>query len=442
MVFNFPQKSIRLIGYMLLYIPSLVFAQIDPAQQVALHKINQHLEKEQFDIALNSLTDLAEEYGVPSSVALSTQLIPQDLSPEFLQHLLLLRAIAHEGIGEYAEAKNNYLAYLAKTNDAEISQNIRAKMAWLNTEAAKYLARISVENETQFQRFYQGTPDTLSIAVLPFFNQSNQANLGRIGYGIAGFLSGTFALLPQYLSLPLKTVERSELNAALNEISIDRFYAANSNQKNPHILGARFVLSGLLNQGDKSLSATATLLDLKSRCSTTFEAVSATTNDEGIRILQAKLNEAVVDALQKCFITQFKGDRFTYNQAVMPLYIGEFQQLMLYGEALELSMRGNHRRSTKLFEQSGVLIAQQDLQYLQNVRIATQEYQQKNNIQDTQAAQLGNHIATAALGSAGIADETTTPLSDKMGALPAILNPNLQNLLVKIKIPLPIPPIR
>jgi hypothetical protein len=57
-------------------------------------------------------------------------------------------------------------------------------------------------------------------------------------------------------------------------------------------------------------------------------------------------------------------------------------------------------------------------------------------------AQLSESLATSALGAAGISNDSATPNTDKMGALPGALNPGLQPLLARIKIILPLPPIR
>lgn len=424
-----------------LALPNLLFAQIEPFQQQLLDKAVAHIEAEQFDEALNVLNALAEDNGISDSVVLQTAFLPPNVPKDLLAPLLLYRGMAHEGLGEFAEAKNNYLAYLSFAPTTETSNTVSAKLPILDAQATAYLARLSIENEQKFVRFYQATVDSLTLGILPFFNASRNPQLGRVGYGISGFLSATLALMPRYLQLPLRVVERGNLNAAFSELTLARFYAPDAQPKLAHILGARFVLSGTLHEQDNRIRAEAQLVDLNGRCTTHMPPVETYKNDEGIRFLQAELHEQALEALEICFKNQVRGDRFAYKQDILPLYIDKFQQLLLYGEALEASALGRIRQSNRLFTQSGIVLAQQEQQYLNQQRqLFTESSSQLPKSTRNSGTQLSQMMANTALGSSGMPEDAAMPTGDAMGAVPALLNPNLQPLLVRIKIPLPLPP--
>ncbi len=343
------------------------------AQQVpALSEYARFLNRaERFAEALDAISEAAQLRAIPSAVDMRAESLPDSLDATL--RILLIRAVAQEGLSQFAEARNDYRTFLAVAPNSGAARIIRQRMEFIDRSAVADLATLARFNPEDLGRFYDARLARLQVAILPFFNESDNLLWNFVGYGLAGYLSQTISLLGKMVDLPLSPVSRSEVMAALNSVSLGRFYS-DDNPISPvqvaGILGSQFSITGRVGSGTGGLGLRITPLvgSPDGDSVIVIETLEDSSLPEGLERLQTDLGLVLADQLQQLTGFSYLDSREAFADSLRALIVPDLQRFVAYGRSVELSLAGDIEAAEPLLEGSHAPLARLDHPILQTMR--------------------------------------------------------------------------
>ncbi|MBL7978344.1 MAG: hypothetical protein JNN12_08390 [Bacteroidetes Order II. Incertae sedis bacterium] len=365
-----------------------------------------HLERGRAQQALDALVQAATLADLPDPTDLRARGTSKG-SPDLFGRILISRARAYEALESFAEARNDYLAFVALKPSSEEAQTARTQIQHIDKQAIRYLTNISRQNENRLAHFYNREESRFTIGVLPFLNQTQEADLGRVGFGISGFLTTVFASLGRLTDVPFSTVERSRLNTILTEVNIGRFYGGDRRIPPPSvgkILGAEFIISGLVKTENGRLMVQPIVTHVPKDTSYVLPARSASENNTGLRSLQEELTFAIADQIQR--ITRFKytNGRMAFADAVGTIVADDLQRFLMFSQGFDMAEAGTSDPAGQILSDANIGITGRDRNAVEQTRVVV--LQSYTNVSDilNQTAGFGGFAgggggALAATGS-------------------------------------------
>ncbi len=330
-----------------------------------------HLERGRAQQALDALVQAATLADLPDPTDLRARGVSKG-NPDLFGRILISRARAYESLESFAEARNDYLAFLALNPSGDHAQAARSQIQHIDKQAIRYLTNISRQNENRLSRFYNREESRFTIGVLPFLNQSQNADLSRVGFGISGFLTTVFSSLGRLTDVPFTTVERSRLNTILTEVNIGRFYGGDRKIAPPSvgkILGAEFIVTGLVRTEGGRLTVQPILTHVPKDTSYVLPARSAAENNTGLKTLQEELTFAVADQIQR--ITRFKytNGRMAFSNAIGTIVADDLQRFLMFSQGFDMAEAGTSDPAGQILSDANVGITARDRNAVEQTRV-------------------------------------------------------------------------
>lgn len=444
-----------------------------------VNKAKTQIEADRFSDALRFAEEASALVKLPDAAEIRAQGTLPNLKPEVLGQLLFYRGMAYEGLESFAEARNDYLAFLKIMPTNELAQTIRTRIQYIDQQATRYLANLSKKNEAQLARYFNREENAYTIGIIPFMNQTSNPDYNRLGYGISGFLTNVLASLGRMSDKPFTTVERARLNAILTEINIGRFYSDENRIKAPNIgkvLGAEYVITGTVSTRNGRLVVQPILTHVSADTSYVLNEKVASGTNTGLRTLQEMLTFDLADQLQRLTGFRYLPSRAAFADSVSTLLVDDLQRFLSYSQGFEMVIAGDYDAATQILSDANISIANRDRTALEQARNAVlQSYssltdllnqsqsfggfvgggggggvsnagtQNKKVIRQFNLGYAANQLGLLSLGDSGIADGdagVTEPINTNPGDSstkpPGTVNPSNQPF-IKVQVVVPLP---
>jgi tetratricopeptide (TPR) repeat protein len=318
--------------------------------------------------ALDAISEAAQLRSLPSAVDIRPGLLPDTLEPT--RRIVLIRAVAQEGLSQFAEARNDYRTLLAVDPDSEIAAAIRERVDHVALGAVADLATLARFSPEDLIRFYDSGSAHSRIAVLPFFNDSDNLLWNFVGYALAGYLSQAISMLGNMVDVPLNPVPRAETMSALNSVSLGRFYSDEAPITPTQvgiILGSQFSITGKVDSGPGGLGLRITpyIGTPDSESVVEIETLEDSSLPEGLERLQIDLALTVADQLQETVGFSYLDSREAFADSLRSIILPDLQRFVAYGRSVELSLAGDFEAAGPLLDGSHPPLALLDRPVLQ-----------------------------------------------------------------------------
>lgn len=370
----------RLSGWILGFLGMLLWVQPTFAQNnndsrinTLLSRAKEQIGKSQYTEALGAVTQAAVLVNLPDPSNIRAHAELPKIKPDVLGQILYYRGLAFEGSGAFAEARNDYLAFLTVLPESPLAQDVRQHIQNIDRQAIRYLANLARQSEAKLGRFYDREDSRYTIGVMPFFNQTQNNDLSRVGYGISGFLTSVLGNLGSMTDKPFATVERARLNTILTEVNIGRFY--NTGDKRipapsvGKILGAEFLLSGTVRQeSDGRLMIRPILTHVAKDTSYVLPEKSAAGTNVGLKALQEQLTYDIADAVQRLTGFRYLVSRAAFMESINNLLVDDLQHFLVYAQGFDVIVAGNMNPTTQVLEDANITMSGRDRLALDEAR--------------------------------------------------------------------------
>jgi tetratricopeptide (TPR) repeat protein len=170
----------------------------------------------------------------------------------------LYLGLSAEATGDIAAARAAYSSYLRVGRTARVRRQLESRMAALVRQEIALQAKAAVANE---QRLIGQPGSPRVVAVLPFTFSGPDTSLKPLERGFAELITTDLSRVD---TASLKVVERSRLQAILNEIQLGTTGAADpaTRLRAGRLLQAGRLVGGQLTQQGQTIRADATVIDV------------------------------------------------------------------------------------------------------------------------------------------------------------------------------------
>ncbi len=362
-----------------------------------LNRADRHTE------ALDVVSEAAQLVGIPPAIDVRPNSLPDSLGNAL--DILLVRAVAHEGLSQFAEARNDLSAFLSVEPSGLVASMARARSDTLELLAIGDRATLARFDPDELSRFHDQEKAAMRISVLPFLNTTETLLWNWVGYGLSGYLHSVFSELTNFVDPPVVPSNPINLSAALNSVSLGRIYSEETPISEPQmgmVLGSQFLVGGRVSTGEDGLGLriAASVGDAAADTSYALPEQRDSSLPEGIQRIQIDLAMSVVDQLQALTGFEFFESREAFADTIQPLVIPDLPTFVSFGRSVELALAGE-------FEDALLAIEDLNLPTADAHRFTIAEMRRRAGSSSVTGASFRDSIAVR-LAAHGVAKEEQT----------------------------------
>ncbi|MEM1270156.1 MAG: tetratricopeptide repeat protein [Bacteroidota bacterium] len=272
---------------------------------------------------------------------------------EDIRTALILRALANESVGDYAEALADYEAFLSIENEGERAGAVRVRMSFVENGAARDRVLAFLDDDAaSLARFYE--PGESGIAVLPFESQSDIGLMVQFAYAITGFLRTSMGVLDHFADRDFSVSPPSDIVTLVNAVPINRIYSPVNGftvRQAGYVMDASLVISGTVSETVGSLIVRPKLMLTDQDTTIALSPIESSLSSystAGTERLQQQLALRLVDEIQRHAPFDFVPNRVAFLDSLNNLIVSDINDFLAYGTGVQRLIEGNYSEADRV----------------------------------------------------------------------------------------------
>ena len=324
------------------------------AQESSLSSVAHLIRNANYDVALDSLDQIASDLNLPSAVQFAPSAIdPLDADS---RTFYLYRALAHEKRAQYVAARNYYQVFLALEPMGARADTVRLRLPYVRHQAARMLMRTALSRPDDLAGSFSPEGARHTIGILPFRNVSDVGIMDQFGYASGGYLQNSIGMLDSFANPAHYVVDRASIQAVFDTVALSAIYFPGTPltpTRIGKILGAEYVVTGTVDAvvGNVLVRPLLTVVS----ADTTYELIPLNSTmsaytAQGARNVQRDLAIRISDQLQQLTGFEYTPNRFVYSDSLDQLAFDNINPFLAYGAAVEQVWAGLYDDAIQIME--------------------------------------------------------------------------------------------